>query len=152
MTTSCETSREMNVDRRLLIDRVSFLDHPPHRALGVRPLEQGSIGTTAYPGEKDFKVGLEPDRDPSVADRFAGFGVDEGAAAGGDHSRAAAEQTLDHTSLARAKELLAILLEDLFDGGIGGSFDFRIGVHERDCQTDGEPFTDRTFAGAHHAN
>ena len=54
----------------------------------------------------------------------ARFGLgQEGAAAGGQHARRAAQQAGEHLGLAGAEEGLAVALEDLGDGAVGGADD-----------------------------
>ena len=88
---------------------------------------------------------------PSL-DGGAGLRLDEGAAAGRQHLRAAVEKAADDPALAVAEIGLAVALEDLVDGGVGGLLDLAVGVDEGQPEAGGEPPSDRGLAGAHHAD
>ena len=86
------------------------------------------------------------------ADRRAGVGAHERAAAGGQHLRTALQEPGDHARLAGAEIRLAVGGEDFGDGHAGGLFDLGVGIDEGNAETGREPAADRRLARAHHAD
>src|SRR2546430_4054802 len=69
---------------------------------------------------------------PSTPLSRSGIRIDEGAAAGRQHLRAALQQARDHARLASAEFRLATDRENIGDGHARGLLDLRIGIHEGD--------------------
>ena len=97
-------------------------------------------------------MAAQPHRNSLGADRRAGVGVHECAAAGRQHLRAAFQQARDHARLAGAEIRLAVGGEDFRDGHAGGLFDLDVGIDERNAEPGGQPAADRRLARAHHAD
>ena len=134
------------------IDRIALLDQPPQRLRRIDVLEQRTIAAALDPAVEDLEGGAQPDRNSLGADRRAGVGVHERAAAGGQHLRAALQEPRDHARLAGAEIRLAVGGEDFRDGHAGGFFDLDVGIDERNAEPAGKPAADRRLARAHHAD
>ncbi len=134
------------------IDRIALVDQLPQRLRRIGALEQRTIAAALDPAVQHLERGAQPDRDALGADRRAGVGVHEGAAAGRQHLRAALQQPRDHARLAGAEIGLAVGGEDFRDGHAGGLFDLGVGIDERNAEPGRQPAADRRLARAHHAD
>ena len=90
------------------IDRIALVHQRPQRRARIVGLEQRTVVAALDAAHQHVEFGLEPDRDALGADRRAGVGVHEGAAAGRQHLRPAFEQARDHARLAGAEVGLAV--------------------------------------------
>ncbi len=80
------------------------------------------------------------------------FGIDESAAARGDHAVILAQEPGDDARLAGPEFGLAVGGEDIGDRHAGGGFDFGVGIGEGQSQARRQPPPDGGLARAHHAH
>jgi hypothetical protein len=139
----------LHVDVGLRIDRIALREELVDRRLGVGGLEERAVRAALDALQDEVAFGLQPDRHPGVADRRPRLGIDEGAAAGRQHLRAAIEEALDHAALAIAEVRFAMGLEDFRDGGLAAC---SISVSASTRQAGARAAPDRRLAGAHHAD
>ena len=150
---SCGTSREADRQVGGPVDRLARFEQTADGRDRILGLQQRPVGAALDALHDDVDIRLEPDRDRLVADAVAGLLAHEGAAAGGDHGRAAIEQPRDHPRLAVAEIRLAMGREDFRNGHTGmGRLDLDIGVEKRQAQPGRQPPADGGLAGAHHAD
>ena len=134
------------------VDRLARFEQAADGRCRVRGLQQRPVGAAPDALHDHVDVGLEPDRDRLVADAVAGLLAHEGAAAGGDHGRAAVEQPRDHPRLAIPEIRLAMGFENIRDRHAGRRLDLDIGIEKRQAQPGRQPPADGRLAGAHHAD
>ena len=114
-----------------LIDRIAHVDELPQGRGRIVGVQQRAVVAALDPAHQHVELGLEPDRHAFAADRGAGVGIHEGAAAGRQHLRPAVQQARDHARLAGTEVGLAVGREDIGDRHAGGLLDLGIGIHER---------------------
>ena len=142
-----------HVDMRFCVGR------PPLLARGARasalgsPLRSCGAGVAARRAlGEDVDRRVEPDGDRALVEKLARARVDEGAAAGCDHSDLALDQPRDQPPLAVAEILLAIALEHSAGGIAGGILDRGVAVDEWQAEPLRQPPADRRLADAHQAD
>ncbi len=118
----------------------------------VAPGDERPVVAAGHPLDQKVDRGIEPDGGCPRDDERARARIDEGAAAGSQHSARAGHQAGYHAALAVAEMRLAEAGKDIADGHAGGGFDFGVAVVERPAEPGGEAAADRGLAGPHQAD
>ena len=106
----------VNGEVGLAIKWVPFGHQSLHRGFGVNVRQQRAVVALAHPAHQNIEVGLQPDRDAMAGDLRPRLRGSEGAAAGGQHALALAQQARHHTALSVAEIGLAVPRKNISDG------------------------------------
>src|SRR6185437_16750089 len=107
---------------RLRIDRRALGEQFFERCPRVRGLEQWPRVPPVHALHEHINGHIDPYRDRAFPKSSTSFGINEGAAAGGQNHRWLAQQPRDNLAFAIAKSGLAITREDLRHGASRGEF------------------------------
>ncbi|EEF27202.1 conserved hypothetical protein [Ricinus communis] len=97
-------------------------------------------------------AGAQVDHRAARLQQRAAVGVEDGAAAGGQHQAVLAAQLADDVGLAAAEAGLAFDFKDPRDRGAGARLDFVIGINKLQSQLAGQDAADGGFSCPHQAD